>query len=124
MALYTFKKGDTAYIPSADGVTEHVVTQVGHARVRLRGVGWRDRVELWNERDGAMVRHRWLADARQGSVPHGEYRDLLRKAHAVTLTMRGYVGRPAETRASLREQLRDMLESVDALDRQHGRLPK
>ncbi len=116
-ALHPFKRGDTAYLPSADGVTEHVVTQAGHARVRLRGVGWRDRVELWDDRDGAMVRHRWLADARQqGSAVHGEYRDLLRKAHAITLTLHGYIDHPAETRAGLRERLRDLLRSLDALD--------
>lgn len=124
MSLAAFVKGDTAYLPSADGVTEHVVTQVGHARVRLRGVGWRDRVELWDDRDGAMVRHRWLADARQGSVPHSEYRDLLGKAHAITLTLHGYIDAPAATRAGLRGRLRDLLESVDALDRQHGRVSK
>lgn len=128
MALHAYSKGDTVFLFDADGVTEHEVTQTGYAKLRLVGAGWHSRLRVSATRGEAEVLHRALAAARAKSEEHAhiqrersdEASMLQAKVHGLSSTLRGYTDGPAEVRGQLRWRLRDLLKSVDALDRQHG----
>lgn len=123
MALHVYSKGDTVYLPSADRVTKHKVTQVGIRQVRLSGAGWRYHGDIYAAREGAEAKQRELAAARREEEEHlrvrseraEEARVLRKHVDGISFALYKYPDDPGGMRAAMRDKARNLLAALDAL---------